>query len=439
MLRSVTIPALLALAIATSAMAASNANTDAAPAAPSFYEHVLPVLQQNCQTCHRPSGLNLGGMVAPMALVTYDETRPWAKSIARVVEAGEMPPWHASAEYDGVFSNERKLSDSEKATLVNWARSGAIAGDPAKGPAPILWPSSPWALGEPDLILSLPEAFLVGDDVEDLNINIPLDITVEMLPEDKYVVGIEYKPGSKVVHHIIGFTVVSGRSGVPGGMQMVGGIAPGSEPNFFPEGYGLKLFAGSRFIFQMHYHKEPGPGTATYDQSQVAFKFADKPVQPLHILAVGDPSKMYVPANSTNEIVSTRTFDKPITVIALLPHMHLRGSSATYVAVLPDGTRKSFLEVPRYDFNWQTGYKFEDHLELPAGTTVEVTMGYDNTANNPHNPNPGIDVKWGDATTDEMNLGWMTWAYTNPEDEDGSLQMPIGFGGGGGRRGGQGR
>lgn len=417
----------IALALLVAAPALGGKSTaDQDGAAPTFYKNILPILQDNCQTCHRPAGLNLGGMIAPMSFMSYQEVRPWAKSIARVVESREMPPWHAGAEYAGIFLNERTLSDDEIASVVRWARSGARAGDQADAPPSVEWTESEWAMGEPDLVISLAEPFHVKDDIEDLNINLSVDITPEMLPEDKYVVAMEYKPGSEVVHHIIGFTIQPGKNSRMD-YKMLGGIAPGTEPAFFPEGYGVKLFAGSKFIFQMHYHKEPGAGTGVYDQSSVAFKFADTEVQPLHITAVGNPREMYLPANTKDVfITSSQEFEKPISIVSLLPHMHLRGVYSKYVAVLPNGTRQEFLEVPQYDFNWQTGYRFKDHLELPAGTTIEVTMGYDNTADNPGNPDPSIDVKWGDATTDEMNLGWMTWAYTDPADEDGTTPRPIG-------------
>jgi hypothetical protein len=249
-----------------------------------------------------------------------------------------------------------------------------------------------------------------------------------VLEEDRYVTAIEYKPDSSAVHHIIGFAVLPGQEGrMSGGVQMLAGIAPGSEPSEFPEGYGIQLPKGAKLIFQMHYHKEAGPGTAVYDRSSVAMTFAKEPVRQLHVSAVGDPRKMYLPANQKDLfITSEQTFDKGITVMGLLPHMHYRGAYSRYVAKLPDGSEKEFLEVPNYDFNWQTRYRFREFLDLPAGTTVAVTMGYDNTAENPNNPDPTAEVKWGDSTDDEMNLGWMYWAYTDPADDQGEPTNPFG-------------
>jgi mono/diheme cytochrome c family protein len=398
---------------------ANNAKTDTANAAPTFYKDVLPVLQQNCQTCHRPSGLNLGGMIAPMPLVTYADTRPWAKAIAKAVEERAMPPWHAAPQFHGVFLNERTLTDAQIGTVVSWAKAGAPAGDEADAPPDLSWPSSEWSLGQPDLVLKLAEPFHVNDDLRDLNINLPAEEV--KIDEDKYITSIEYKPATTAVHHIIGFAVLPNETGDgPGGMQMLSGIAPGSDPSDFPKGYGIFLPKGSKIIFQMHYHKEPGPGTEVWDQSSVAMKFADEPVQRLYVSAVGDRSKMYLPANTKDVMItSEEKFDKSITIMGLLPHMHYRGDYSLYVAKLPDGTEKEFLEVPQYDFNWQTRYKFREHLVLPAGTTIAVTMGYDNTAENPNNPDPNAEVKWGDSTDDEMNLGFLYWAYTNASEDDG--------------------
>lgn len=424
-------PLIVALLMTISVpLSAANAKNDAKSGeAPTFYRNVLPILQENCQTCHRPSGLNLGGMIAPMQFVSYQETRPWAKSMARAVANREMPPWHASAEYNDVFRNERTLEQSEIDTIVEWSRSGARPGDEADAPAPLVWPKSEWSIPEPDIVLSLAEPYHVNDDLVDQNIFLPLEEVV--LEEDEFVTAIEYKPGSTAVHHIIGFARLPGADGGFGGLQMLSGIAPGSEANNFPKGYGIPLPKGSKIMLQMHYHKEPGPGTEVWDQSSVAIRFADEPVRPLHVTAVGDPRKMYLPANTKDHfITSEQTFERGITLMALLPHMHYRGSSSQYVAIDTDGARTEFLDVPGYDFNWQTRYWFKEPLVLPGGTIVEVTMGYDNTTGNGNNPDPNVDVKWGDSTDEEMNLGFMYWAFTDPADDDAEIGGPLG----GGRR-----
>lgn len=431
MLKRSTLGAVCTIALALAIGRESRADDAGTSRRITFYEDVLPIMQTNCQDCHRPAGLNLGGMIAPMPLVSYEDVRPWAKSIASVVKSGEMPPWHAARELHGRFKNERALSDEEIQTVFRWATTGAARGDQTQAPAPMKWPESGWSIGKPDLILSLAKPYFVKDDIEDININLMAELTPEMLPEDKYITAIEYRPDTDAVHHIIGFTRPP-RGADAQGLQMIGGMAPGTQPTTYPEGYGVKLHAGSKFIFQMHYHKEAGPGTGKWDQSQVAFRFADKPVNRVFFEAIGDISKMYVPAGAKNHrITSTRDFTRDITILSYLPHMHLRGTYSKYTAKYPDGTEKVLLEVPEYDFNWQTSYELEDFDLIPAGTTIEVVMGYDNSAEKFGNPDPTVDVSWGDATTDEMNLGWFRWAYTHPGEDD---VIPRAIGGGNGRR-----
>ena len=271
------------------------------------------------------------------------------------------------------------------------------------------------------MILSLMEPYHVEDDLLDRNIVLPAqDVPAGVLDEDQYIVATEYKPATTAVHHIISFAITPAENGGRPGFVRLPGIAPGAEPSQFPAGYGMRLPKGSKIMLQMHYHKEPGPGTAVYDQSTVAYKFADQPVQPMYVSSVGDPRKMYLPANTKDLFITQEeTLAKGITIMSLLPHMHYRGSYSKYVATLPDGSANELLEVPSYDFNWQTRYRFEEHLQLPAGTKIKVTMGYDNTADNPNNPDPTVDVNWGDRTNDEMNLGFFYWAYTEPQSSDG--------------------
>lgn len=404
-----------------------SAADDAPEPKPTFTKDVLPIMQKNCQECHRPAGLNLGGTIAPMALMNYEDVRPWAKSIAKSVKNRTMPPWHATADFHGVFRNERTLTEKEIATVVAWVNSGATQGDAKDAPAPIEWPKTDWVIGTPDLVLTLDKPFEVKDEVEDLNIDLVTQITEEQLPEDRFVTAFEFKPGSDVVHHIIGFTMTPMGNGKQE-FSMLGGMAPGTAPESMPEGYGVLLRKGSKFDFQMHYHKDPGPGTGRVDRSSVALKFApkDAKITRLYVEAVGEPGKLRVPAGDENyRITASRTFPRDIKVWSYLPHMHLRGTYAKYVANLPDGKQETMLEVPKWDFNWQTSYRYKEPRLLPAGTRLDVTLGYNNSTSNPANPDPTKEVRWGAPTTDEMNLGWMTWAYVQPGPNDKPPQ-PIG-------------
>lgn len=406
--------------------AALPVGADDAPEAPTFYKDVAPILQANCADCHRPSGTNLGGTIAPMSLTTYDEIRPWAKSIVKSVESREMPPWHASPAFHGVFANERTLTDDQIATIVRWVNLGAPAGNPADAPAPPQWSTGEWSIGEPDLVLEFEKPFVVKDEIVDLNTNVFVNITPEQLPEDKFITALEFKPGSEVVHHILGFTIPPRDSGES--FQMIAGIAPGSQPVVAPEGYGIKLHAGSRFLFQMHYNKEAGAGTAVEDVSKVAFKFADKPVHRLYVEAIGDPGALKIPPQvADTRIVSKRKWDRDFIVAGYLPHMHLRGTYSEYKALFPDGKSEVLLETPKWDFEWQMGYEYAEPRRFPSGTIIEVTMGYDNSPTKKGNPDPTKELTFGPATTDEMNLGWITWGYAEPTDAD---PVPRAIGGG---------
>lgn len=400
---------------------------DANLASPTFYKDILPVLQAQCIDCHRQSGLNLGGMIAPMALTSYDEVRPWTKSIIASLKDGSMPPWDASDEFHGVFRNERKVTDAQIEMISRWAASGAPAGDPKEAPAPKEYPQGEWALGTPDMVLTFNKPYMVKDEIEDLNTNIMVTIPEDMLPEDRYVTSLEFKPGSNMVHHILGF-VRPPKEHMSEGLQMIGGIAPGSQPTEYTDGYGLLLRKGSTFIFQMHYHKEPGPGTGKEDVSSVAFKFAEKPSHRIYVEAIGDPMRLAIPANAERaEIMSRRKWDKDFIVMGYLPHMHLRGTYALYEAILPDGTRERLLETPNWDFNWQIGYEYPEPRKFPAGTIIEATMAYNNSTSNPANPDPNKALRFGSATTDEMNLAWLTWGYAQPAEGD---KAPRAIGGG---------
>jgi hypothetical protein len=385
--------------------------------APTFYRDVLPVLQESCQACHRPSGLNMGGLLAPMSLVTYDEVRPWAKSIARAVESRTMPPWHASAQFHGVFANERTLAAEQIATVVAWARAGAPAGDPSSAPAPIEWPAAGWAIGEPDLVLEMPEEFAVADDVEDLYENFTIDLPVS---EERWIRAIEFRPSSEVVHHIIGYVIEPG-AGYRDGRGHVGGIAPGNDPESFSPGTGYPVRPGSKFVFAMHYHKESGAGTAVRDRSIAGIKFYPRDQQSrlrkVHIDSIGNGA-FEIPPNHANWLVgSARVFERPVELHYLMPHMHLRGKAARYTATYPDGSREVLLEVPRYDFGWQTSYKFKQPKVLPAGSRLDVQLWFENTAeraaaNGFSNERP---VVWGGPTTDEMDLGFLSYVYLDEE------------------------
>jgi mono/diheme cytochrome c family protein len=392
--------------LAGTAAAFAATAADAPQSTATFYKDVLPILQENCQTCHRPNGANLGGMVAPMAFTTYQETRAWAKSIARQVEAKTMPPWHAAPEFHGVFANERTLEPNEIATLVAWATSGAPAGNEADAPAPREWPatSDGWSIGQPDLVLSMGDKYFVKDEVEDQYITFFTKITPEMMPTPRYVKAVEFRPGSSVVHHIIA--------------SPLGGIAPGNDPTVFEDGFAMLLQPGTEVSWQMHYHKEPGPGTGVWDQSFAALRFYPEGYAPQHTVlneGMGKFDFVIPPGDPRYTAQTTAKFDRESILLGYTPHMHVRGTYSKYVAKYPDGTQEVLLEVPKYDFNWQTHYAYPaGGKRIPAGTEIELTMAWDNSPNNPNNPDPTAEIKFGEPTTAEMMFGFVSYADAEP-------------------------
>lgn len=412
--------AVLALALASVTVAA-----EVAPNEPiTFTKHILPILQENCQECHRPSGANFSGMVAPMSLTTYEEVRPWAKAIAREVSAKRMPPWFASKEFHGVFELERGLTDEQIATIVKWADTGARRGNPEDAPAPKQFPSSEgWTYGEPDLIVKMPEPYWISDDSRDLQPSFSVVLSKDELPEDRWVHWIEFRPGSDIVHHGGARTTPLDENGKPvmndpiSGGKLIG-TAQGDGPDYWPEGYGKLVRKGSRITFGMHYWKEPGPGTGRWDQSMIAIKWHEKPVHYV-VRSVGVSSRGWEipPYHSNWEVGAAYTFDQDSVIINMMPHMHFRGREAKYVLVYPDGKRETILHVPNYDFAWQQTYTFKQPKFAPAGSRLEVSMWFNNSTDNTWVHDPERPIAFGGMTDDEMNIGWTEIANAKPIDD----------------------
>jgi hypothetical protein len=407
--------------------------------APTFYEDVLPILQENCQECHRGSGTSYGGQLAPMSLTTYDEARPWAKSIAKQVESRAMPPWDAHPRHRGVFVNERSLEDREIATLVRWANTGATAGDAAAAPAPRVFANQDgWMIGEPDLVVKMPEPFFVEDDVKDLYTAFYVDLTDEALPQDMWITAFQCKPGSRIIHHFNAHLAYPDENGAlpdpptfptegqlapPRAGTFIGGIASGTDSLPLPEGFGIPLTKGTRVTFDIHYHKEPGPGTGVSDQSEIGFLLTSTPPRrvmggnidrrgPLGVYQIEIP-----PGAARHQLGPvTATFTKDSEIINLMPHMHMRGAAALFEAIYPDGRREVLLEVPDYDFSWQTVYRYKELKFVPAGTKIEYTAWYANTPE--RGEKYGFDsnqtVTFGEESTDEMMMGFVTSAAVEP-------------------------
>ncbi len=339
-----------------------------------------------------------------MALTTYDEARPWAKAIKLNVVSRTMPPWHAAPEFAGLFVNERTLTEEQIRTIADWVDGGAVKGNPTVQEVAIdESATNTWIEQEPDLVIELPEPYLVGDEVEDLYKRFPVKVTRDQLPNARWIRSIEYQPDSEVVHHFAATNLY--------------GITPGGGPIVFPPGFGQEFLPDQQIVIEMHYHKEPGPGTAVWDQSRLGLSFwpagtrIDYPI----LVETFVNKDFEIPPGQANYVAESNfTFAEDAIILSLLPHMHLRGKSALYVATFPDATTQRLLYVPNYDFNWQHGYEFRSPPVMPAGTKVQFQVTFDNSAANLANPDPAATVRWGDASTDEMMHGGMKYALKRP-------------------------
>jgi Copper type II ascorbate-dependent monooxygenase, C-terminal domain len=390
-------------------------------ATPTFSKDVAPILYKNCVSCHRP------GSVAPMSLISYEQARPWAKAIGEKVALGVMPPWH-SVDPRGTYSNDRRLTQEEKDTILRWVSAGAPKGSASDlPPAPVF--AEGWQIGKPDVVLTMSEPYQVpaSGTVAYQYFKVPTNFT-----EDKWVQSIEVRPGARsVVHHILVFSKIPGegrrhdiitvvpdlppnRPPAPGEADKDPGVliattAPGTNAMTFQPGTAMLIKAGSVLTFQVHYTAN---GTATADQSSVGIVFAKQPpTQEVRTGAFFNPT-LVIPAGDGNaEVDCVMEFKEDAHLWAIFPHTHLRGKSWAYRVIYPDGTSKALLTVPKYDFNWQTYYILAEPLALPKGTKLEAIAHYDNSTNNASNPDPSKIVHWGDQTWQEMQYTGVTYTF----------------------------
>lgn len=405
--------ALFALAGAGTLLAAS-------PTEVTFSKHVAPILQRSCQGCHRT------GEAAPMPLITYGEARPWAKAIREAVLLKRMPPWHADPHY-GQFSNDRSLSREEIATVVNWVNAGAPEGDPKDLPPPARFVDG-WNIGTPDMEFEMPKAFPVpvSGTIEYHYMIVPTRLT-----EDKWIQKAEIRPGNRaVLHHAIAFIrppdakwlrdYPVGEAFIPnkrrrgGGSEFLVGYAPGTMPEVLEPGRGKLIKAGSDIVFQLHYTAN---GKAAEDRSKLGLIYAKQPVQERVLTLQASNGKFVIPPGEPNHRVDSQfTLKSDAILLALFPHMHLRGKSFEYRLVYPTGESEVLLKVPDYDFNWQSSYYLEKERALPKGTRIECIAHFDNSHNNPANPDATKEVRWGDQSWEEMMIGFFDVAIDTKKD-----------------------
>jgi hypothetical protein len=389
------------------------AQTPAVDEPATFTKDVAPILWKHCAGCHRP------GEVGPFPLLSYRDAAKRAELLKDVVEHRAMPPWKAEPGY-GHFLDERRLTDQEIATIARWADDGAEEGDPKDLPPPPRF-SDGWQLGEPDLVLEMPEAFDVPASGEDV---FRCFVIPTGLLEDRAVTAIEFRPGNRrVVHHALFFLDSRGQArardaedpgpgfasfGGPGFLPTgaLGGWAPGTGPRPLPDGVARLLPKGSDLVLQVHYHPSGKPET---DRSRVGLHFADKKPDALRILtAIALVRRDFaIPAGASDYVIRPEPLVLPVDVhaIGITPHMHWIGRQMKVRAIKPDGAEVPLIWIKAWDFNWQGQYLFAEPVALPKGTRIEVEATYDNSAANPRNPSrPPRTVTFGEQTEDEMCL-----------------------------------
>ncbi len=390
--------------------------------APTWSNSIASIIQNNCQECHRP------GEVGPFSLVTYEQARKRADDLARVVEARNMPPWKPTPGFGPALDHSRALSEKDVQKLIDWAEAGAPEGNVNDVPSTPTFASG-WKLGTPDLVLKLPAPYSVPASGEDIYrcFVIPSGVM-----ENRFVEAVEYKPGNRrVVHHILGFVESKGQARKKdaeepgegytcfGGPQVeiqgeLGGWAPGNEQKRLPEGVGRFFPAKGDVILQVHYHPNGKPET---DQSEIGIYFSKKPVKKsFHTFLAMDEQFVLKPGEKNHEVVAEWEFPFDAEIRTVTPHMHLLGKDMTMKLILPDKTERGLVQVLDWDFNWQMTYTYREPLAVPKGSKVVVTAHYDNSAENPRNPSsPPKEVRFGEATTDEMCIGFFAFTL---KDQD---------------------
>jgi mono/diheme cytochrome c family protein/thiol-disulfide isomerase/thioredoxin len=366
-----------------------------------YHDQVERIIQRNCVQCHRTGG------VAPFTLDTYEKAQNYKGMIKQVVERGVMPPWGAAPGH-GPWQNDRSMSDEDKQALYAWIAADCPKGDAKNAPTPLKFHDT-WSIGDPDHVFQIPRALPVKATGQMPYIHIRIDTN---FGEDKWVDAMEVLPTDRsVVHHVLVFIVQDGKIGGRGLLDVdestgyLMGYVPGTDSLVFPEGQAKLIPKGATLLFQIHYTPN---GKATNDQTRLAVRFAKKPpTNELQVYGVVNRTFQIPPGDPNFVCDRTITVPTDVYATALMPHMHVRGKAYKFEAVYPDGKREVLLDVPRYDFNWQITYRYAKPKLLPKGTKIIATAAFDNSADNPANPDPTRRVPWGLQTTDEMMLGYI--------------------------------
>jgi len=447
---------LLAAAAVVRCAVTSAAAANVVPDNPTFAKDILPIFQRSCQSCHRP------GQMAPFSLLTYDETRPWVRSIKNKVENRYMPPWHLDRTV-GEYDPDPSLSDVEIATISKWVDRGALRGDMKDAPPAIEWPAdNTWQFGEPpDLIIRSPRID-VPAQAADLY---PEPEVPSGMTEDRYIKWIQVQPGDmKVTHHVLVFALGNTRDVTDGASNQTpdladvaaqfgidaptdpnelatlraqlgqfarGGVptmlteyARGNDGDIFQNGDAKLLTRDAIIRFQIHYHPN-GEQAVIGDQATVGIKFWPVGYKPRHVVQTRNIQNMkglsIAPNDPNSRSDAYFTLKQPSRIVSFQPHMHYRGKRMTLEAIPPDGQPQLLTDVNRFVWSWQITYPYKNPPAFPKGTVLHVTAYHDNSPANKENPDPSVSVGWGNRAVDEMNIGWIDY-YPITDEEYSELE-----------------
>jgi hypothetical protein len=401
-----------------------------------FHKDVEPILQRSCQECHRP------GEIAPMSFLTYEQVRPYAKAIKSDILLHKMPPWPADPHFSK-FENDRSLTPEEVQTISAWVDSGAKEGDKSAAPAPRIFTEG-WNISKPDLIIAMPQAYEVPakGEIEYTYFVVPSGFT-----EDRWVQQVEVRPSDRtVVHHAVVYLREPGSKWMADAKPGIGFVpsnlntgsrfanvlgaqndvltvyTPGMVPDIYKPGQAKQIKAGTDFVIQMHY---TASGKDAKDLTSIGLVFAKEEPTERIITTAAVNNRFVIPAGDGNfKAEATVPVVNPMTMVSLFPHMHLRGKAFQYDLIYPTGETKTILYVDHWSLNWQLSYKLAEPIQLTPGMKVKATAWWDNSANNPSNPDPSKEVKWGDQSWEEMLVGFYDVAV-NPKITNKSIYKKM--------------
>lgn len=370
-----------------------------------WHNRVSRIVQENCQECHRD------GQNGPFELMTYKQVKSNRAMVKRQVKARLMPPWFANPKH-GDFRNDRSLTDDDRGDLLKWIDNGCPEGDPKDAVTPRKWPED-WQIGTPDAIVQAPKEYTIPATG---TVPYKYSFVTTTFDEDKWISAMEIRPSSpQVVHHVLIFLQYPRKhprfkeqpqhAGGIGGYFM--GMVPGQGKAVYPKNMGKFLPKGATMVFQIHYTTN---GEETKDRTSIGMKFHDKRPE-IEVQTAGISNVLFriPPGDDNHKVVATKKIRKKSRILGFLPHMHVRGKAYRYEVVYPDGKREVLLDVPKYDFNWQLYYELREPIDLPKGSRIIATGWFDNSDKNPANPDPKKEVRFGEQTWEEMQIGYVDW------------------------------